>query len=184
MNFLDTFADIGCFFTNIYMALLILSTLIYFKKYEIFYSMTILLGTSGLLNGVLKAFFKVPLLPHLGFGYAFPSGHSQSCMILWGWLCINQLVKKSTAIIIIIFAGYSLYFKDYHLPNEILAGYATGMILILTFYRSSILKHLEWLLLFNCLLMLDILKQDYLIFAYLPFFIISSVFIIYKLVRA
>lgn len=37
-------------------------------------------------NTLLKLLFKVPLFPHLGHGYAFPSGHMHASAVFYGYL--------------------------------------------------------------------------------------------------
>lgn len=166
-----------------YAVLAILICLCYFKKYDLFYSLTIILTTSSLINAVLKAFFKVPLMPHLGPGYAFPSGHAQFGMVLWGWLCLHHLLKKQTAFIIFIIAGFSMFYQNYHTPIEIIAGYITGLLILILFHRTNVFRYPEWLLIVNCCLMINILQQAYVFYFYILYFLIALLFLFYRLIR-
>ncbi|MDQ5883757.1 MAG: hypothetical protein QG556_94 [Pseudomonadota bacterium] len=183
MNILNHLTNIGCLFNSLYAVLAILICFCYFKKYDLIYSLIIVSTTSALLNAVLKAFFKAPLMPHLGPGYAFPSGHAQLGMVLWGWLCIHHLLKKQTAFIIFIIAGFSMFYQNYHTPIEIIAGYITGLLVLILFHRANLFKYPEWLIIINCCLMINILQQAYVFYFYILYFVIALLFLFYRLLR-
>lgn len=182
MNILSHLYDMGCLFNSLYAVIVILFMLMYLKKYDLFYSLTVILVTSSLSNAVLKFFFKVPLMPHLGPGYAFPSGHAQLGMVLWGWICMQHIIKKQMAFIILLIAGICMFHLNYHTPFEILAGYATGFLIIFLFKRIPILNYPEWMMVINSCLMIDIFK-NYFSPIYLLFYVIGIVFLSYALLK-
>ncbi|MDR1334375.1 MAG: hypothetical protein LBJ71_04095, partial [Holosporaceae bacterium] len=67
-------------------------------------------------NWILKYFFKVPLFPHLGSGYAFPSGHMHASAIFYGYILCktgNYTVKTLLAFLI-AGIGFALVHCNYH----------------------------------------------------------------------
>ncbi len=85
----------------------------------------LLLLSSVLLNYILKNIFQVPLSPTLNkFGYAFPSGHMQSTIVLYGflWLNIKNVNIRILLPIIMLAIGISLIYFKYHDLKDILGS--------------------------------------------------------------
>lgn len=100
---------------------------------HLFFQGFLLLCTSMLLNCVLKLGFKVPLKAHLGEGYAFPSGHMQSSMVVHTWLLFHT--KHQFFVFIFLFLilslGFSLNYCNYHTHGEIFAGMMVGLLWVI-----------------------------------------------------
>jgi membrane-associated phospholipid phosphatase len=65
-------------------------------------------------------------------GYGFPSGHSQSAVILWG--AIAAYARKwwawAVAILLMVLIGFSRVYLGVHFPTDVLAGWTLGAILL------------------------------------------------------
>lgn len=67
-------------------------------------------------NTLLKHIFKVPLFPHLGTGYAFPSGHMHASAAFYGYiLCVveNKYIKIALGLLLACI-GFSLIHCGFH----------------------------------------------------------------------
>jgi undecaprenyl-diphosphatase len=87
-----------------------------------------------LFNFALKITFQIPLSPHLGKeGFAFPSGHMQSCVVLYGWLIINtrKALYKVLLASLLSGVGLSLVYCGYHNYFDILGAMFFGSLLLL-----------------------------------------------------
>ena len=80
-----------------------------------------------LCNQSLKAYFQVPLYPHLGHGYAFPSGHLQLASFVYIWMANYKLLAmdKLYFILIPLFAYASVHFH-FHSVADVTAGIFCG----------------------------------------------------------
>lgn len=83
-------------------------------------------------NAFLKSLFQVPLDPALGIsGFAFPSGHMQSSVVLYGWLALVYRNPNLRGILLFILMGMGigLIQKGYHdyidVGGSIIFGTAT-----------------------------------------------------------
>jgi hypothetical protein len=127
-----------------------------------FYNAICLLLISMLFNYALKVTFKIPLAPTLGkTGFAFPSGHMQSAVVLYGWLItkIKQPIVKILIILLLIGVGLSLVYFGYHNYLDILGAIFFGILLIFIYniLLNNINKYLYYLILsFSSILMLYI----------------------------
>lgn len=67
-------------------------------------------------NTFLKNLFKIPLFPHLGNGYAFPSGHMHASTIFYGYILykIPDWKIKFFLAFLICGIGFSLVYCNYH----------------------------------------------------------------------
>jgi undecaprenyl-diphosphatase len=77
-------------------------------------------------NWILKYFFKIPLLPHLGQGYAFPSGHMHAAAVFYGYILYkikNPLMKIPVAFLI-AGIGFALVHSNYHDWFDVLGAVA------------------------------------------------------------
>lgn len=127
---------------------------------KVFFHGICLLLTSMLLNLALKITFQIPLAPSLGKeGFAFPSGHMQSSIVLYGWLLksINKLPVKVLIIILLIGISAGLVHLGYHNYFDIFGAVFVGILLIFTYswclktFKESSLSLI--ILLFSTLLM-------------------------------
>jgi len=126
---------------------LVLPPLLYwcFDKY-IGTRLTILFLLSSYLNQDLKDLFKVPrpfirapdkvralISLEEPITYCFPSGHSQSTAVVWGYLA-TQIRKRwawIVALVIPFLVGLSRIYLGVHHPMAVLGGWAIGVLLIL-----------------------------------------------------
>jgi len=85
----------------------------------------------------LKSLWQVPLPPHLGDGWAFPSGHMLTAAVLWGWLAweMKKTWMTMLASVICTLIGISLVGMGYHIPSEVLASVGFAGIII-SFYAG------------------------------------------------
>ena len=127
---------------------------------KVFFHGISLLLTSMLLNLALKITFQVPLAPSLGKeGFAFPSRHMQSSIVLYGWLLksVNKRSIKVVITILLIGISIGLVHLGYHNYFDVLAAVFLGLLLIFIYswflktFKESILSMI--VLLFNTLLM-------------------------------
>jgi undecaprenyl-diphosphatase len=67
-------------------------------------------------NSLLKNLFKVPLYPHLGTGYAFPSGHMHVATAFYGYFlyCAQNRLIKSLFIVILGLLGLAMVHHNFH----------------------------------------------------------------------
>ena len=129
---------------------------------KVFFHGICLLLTSMLLNLALKITFQVPLAPSLGKeGFAFPSGHMQSSIVLYGWLLksINKLIIKVLIAILLIGISWGLVHLGYHNYFDVLAAVFFGLLLI--FIYSWFLKNFKESILFLILLLFSTLLMAY-----------------------
>ena len=100
-----------------------------------------------LLNWILKAVFQRPRpLPFFGLttptSYSFPSGHALAAFCFYGALAalvtarlrsplLRALVWAGAAVVIVA-VGFSRLYLGMHYPSDIVAGYATGFVWVLT----------------------------------------------------
>ena len=105
-----------------------------------------MLGVS-VLNWALKAFFQRPRpLPFFGLttpaSYSFPSGHSLAAFCFYGALAAlvtarlrSPLLRAAVwagAVVIVVAVGFSRLYLGVHYPSDIVGGYATGFVWVLT----------------------------------------------------
>jgi undecaprenyl-diphosphatase len=101
----------------------------------------------SLLNWILKSVFQRPRpLPFFGLtvpaSYSFPSGHSLAAFCFYGALAALVTARlRSTlwsavvwagAVVIIVTVGFSRLYLGLHYPSDIIGGYATGFVWVLT----------------------------------------------------
>lgn len=77
---------------------------------------TIFIFFSMIYNTLLKYTFKVPLNPHLGQGFSFPSGHMHAYGLFYGYYFLHLKNSIFGLIFLIIFIGIaiSLVYMRYH----------------------------------------------------------------------
>lgn len=101
----------------------------------------------SLLNWILKSAFQRPRpLPFFGLtvpaSYSFPSGHSLAAFCFYGALAALVTARlRSTlwsalvwagAAVIIVAVGFSRLYLGLHYPSDVVGGYATGFVWVLT----------------------------------------------------
>lgn len=93
-----------------------------FSRALFIYLFTLILGQ------YLKSLWQVPLPPHLGEGWAYPSGHMLAAMALYGWLAVefrNRWINLSI-LLGLVGIGWSLVFMGYHSSEDVVAGVFFG----------------------------------------------------------
>jgi len=101
----------------------------------------------SLLNWILKAVFQRPRpLPFFGLtvpaSYSFPSGHSLAAFCFYGALAALVTARLrsvfwsalvwAAAVVIIVAVGFSRLYLGLHYASDIIGGYATGFVWVLT----------------------------------------------------
>lgn len=80
-------------------------------------------------NTLLKYLFKVPLFPHLGNGYAFPSGHMHAAAAFYGYIIYktnNRIVKIALGILLFCL-GFSLIYCHFHDLMDVAGAFGFAM---------------------------------------------------------
>ena len=87
-----------------------------FHKRELYAKAACFLLFVMILNTLLKQLFKVPLFPHLGNGYAFPSGHMHAATAFYGYILYESKNKYVSSLIVVILSllGWSLIHCNFH----------------------------------------------------------------------
>jgi undecaprenyl-diphosphatase len=77
-------------------------------------------------NQLLKDIFKVPLLAHLGSGYAFPSGHMHAATIFYGYILFRtgNIVVKIALLVLLGLIGFALVHLRFHDWFDVLGAVA------------------------------------------------------------
>jgi len=91
----------------------------------LFYRITVVLMIGLILNMVCKVTFQIPLNPALGkVGFAFPSSHMQSAMILYGAIYQHYRVRwlGLCVLLILCLVAFAEHYMCYHTPRVLLAG--------------------------------------------------------------
>lgn len=93
-----------------------------------------------ILNILLKYTFEIPLNPALNIkGFAFPSGHMSSGVVFYGWFFANirHFLLRIIIVVILTGIGFSLIYKGYHYPVDIIASVTIGMMVIAFVYSLT-----------------------------------------------
>lgn len=123
----------------------------FFYDRKVFFQALVLSLGSIALVAFLKHLFKVPLMPHLGEGWAFPSGHMFVACAFWGFLGFelrNKFIRMAIALLL-IGIGFSLVYSNFHTPMDVIAAVLFAFIMILFYHwllTSTILGHNKALL--------------------------------------
>ena len=87
-------------------------------------------------NTLLKHSFKIPLMPHLGAGYCYPSGHFHIAIVFYGYLFYktrNEFVKIALTIIL-CGCGWSLIHNNYHDLTDVIGALLFGIAEVIIYY--------------------------------------------------
>jgi undecaprenyl-diphosphatase len=146
---------------NIYFMFFILFLLLMTRQFHAFQTCIIVGASSMLINANLKLFFQVPLMAHLGNGFAFPSGHLQMSTVFYGCLCALHLLHKKVYGFVLIAIAWAIFYQNFHTPLELLGGFISGMLVISLFFYTPILKHPFIIFIISTLLMAHIRFEQY-----------------------
>ena len=111
-----------------------------FHKRDIYAKAACFLLWVMIFNTLLKYLFKVPLFPHLGPGYAFPSGHMHAASAFYGYI----LYKTDSKFVKIILAmllcslGFSLIHCRFHDLADVLGAVGFTVAELLIYHVISI----------------------------------------------
>ncbi len=133
-----SWTDFFLYFANFYI-IVPLVIFGYFWQKEIFYHAVILIFTSIVINVALKISFQVPLAEHLGkHWFAFPSGHMQIGIVIYGWLALQFQSSWFRILVLCILSGLasSLVYAGFHDWYHVLGGIVSGSIILL-FYKKN-----------------------------------------------
>ncbi len=135
INVVDYIAKGFLLFTSEY-ALIVLLTIGFlgFNR-DIFGKALFILLLSMVLNTSLKALWQVPLAPHLGEGWAFPSGHMQNPFVLWGCLALEFKRPGFLYFVIFLLVGiaFSLIQLGFHSAVDVTGAVFFGSILLIAY---------------------------------------------------
>lgn len=83
----------------------------------------------------LKFLFRVPLMAHLGEGWAFPSGHMFVATTFWLFLAIQLRNSLFSTLVLIILSGIAggLIYQKYHVFFDVFAAVIFSFILIVLY---------------------------------------------------
>lgn len=127
-NFLLLFAKEAVLIT-----IFLLGYFLYNRK--LFFQAIVLLLLGLIVAAFIKHLFKVPLMPHLGEGWSFPSGHMFAACTFWGFLAL-ELRNKIFSIfvtVLLIGIGFSLMHGNYHILIDVLAAVVFSFIYIILY---------------------------------------------------
>lgn len=135
--------------------LLFLPVIIWCFDYRIGIRLTILFLFSAYLNSSAKALAgqprpfefdpRVKKLVQAG-GYGLPSGHTQSTVVVWGFIAA-RFRNRSTwliATLLIILVPLSRVYLGVHFPTDLLGGYLLGIIILFVFLNIET-HAVQWL---------------------------------------
>ena len=110
-----------------------------FPKRDIYMKASCLLFWVMIFNTLLKLLFKVPLFPHLGNGYAFPSGHMHAASVFYGYIfyAINDKKIRAFLLSVIFGLGFSLIYCHFHNLSDVLGAVAFTVAEIFLYHYVS-----------------------------------------------
>ncbi|MBM9501326.1 phosphatase PAP2 family protein [Leptospira sp. 201903071] len=122
---------------NLFFMILLSSVYIFWNR-KLGIRLGVGLLTSGIVNGLAKAFFESPrpFLAWMGpaslteFAYGFPSGHVQTSVVIWGLILLNTKSRplQLVAGIIILLMPFSRMYAGVHFPGDVLGGFVLGLL--------------------------------------------------------
>lgn len=132
--------------------MLLLAALLFRKKrtlpYALLIAVNIIMG--ALLNYILKQLFRrrrpdVLKLVEIG-GYSFPSGHSMSSVIFYGFivfLCLKYVKHRSKYLVaavlglLVLMIGISRVYLGVHYASDVLGGFIIGLAWLIFYIRLA-----------------------------------------------
>lgn len=115
-GFLDSFAHFCLKFGHITIIFPIVVLGMIFHKRDLYAKAVCFLLWVMIFNTLLKQLFKVPLFPHLGPGYAFPSGHMHASCAFYGYILYktrNEYLRIALGALLCCIA-FSLIYCRFH----------------------------------------------------------------------
>ena len=105
------------------------------------FKLILLFMTSAWINIVLKSILAMPRPPRElwlvpASGYGFPSGHTQSATVFWGYLSYRFRMIPFTifTVVIVSLIAYSRVYLGVHYPHDVIGGLTIGLLLLLLAY--------------------------------------------------
>ena len=131
------FAQFILLFTNLKIVGLILLWVYFFVDKKTATDTLYLATLSLLVNFSLKIFFKAPLLAgvHSASGFAFPSGHTQTAVVLYGYLWIYHRKLFLPFILILPLIGWAMVHMGYHTYFDVMGGFIAAFILLFAYTK-------------------------------------------------
>ena len=113
---MDFFANSCLKFGHITLILPIIVIGMIFHRRDLYAKAACFLFWVMIFNTLLKLLFKVPLFPHLGPGYAFPSGHMHASSVFYGYMIykIDNKFAKILLTLLLCSMGFSLVHCHFH----------------------------------------------------------------------
>jgi len=151
IDIIDAVARFFLGFSHFLLILPMLALGFIFLNKNIFYHALCIMFFSSIINIALKVTFQVPLAPFLNkTGFAFPSGHMQLAMVVYGWLALKTANSSLRALIsfVLLGIGFGLVHFGYHTVFDVFGGVFFASLLI-TFYALMQYEHkklLPWCL--------------------------------------
>lgn len=106
------------FIGNFTAYLSILCVGIVFLQRERYFRLALLLISVCLWNALLKQWFHVPLFPHLGEGYAFPSGHMHTAALFYGYWLLPLKKPWASLVCTFLLTGEAMTLIGCHFHNS------------------------------------------------------------------
>lgn len=133
---------------------------------RVFYSAVCLVLVSMIFNTALKVTFKIPLAANINKEwFAFPSGHMQTVVVLYGWLMAKTKNNIVRLFLLTILAGewFSLIYFGYHNQYDIVGAVFFGLVLLLVYQMILSKKelHLPWILFYLTTVMMIYIAYVY-----------------------
>ena len=133
---IDSLAHFCLKFGHITFILPIVMICMIFHKRDIYAQAACFLLWVMIFNTLLKQLFKVPLFPHLGSGYAFPSGHMHAASIFYGYILYktDKKIIKLLLVILLSCLGSSLIYCNFHDWIDVLGAVCFTIIEIMIYH--------------------------------------------------
>lgn len=102
-------------------------------KRRLWMSVVCMACVSMIVNMYLKSYFKVPLAPHLGEGYAYPSGHFQLAFVIWVWMMykLRWIPLYILTPVCLALYGWGVVVNGYHSWEDVTAAVLAGSVLVI-----------------------------------------------------
>ncbi len=103
--------------------------------------LTVLLCISIFINFWLKELFQIPRPEGMAEveaeSFAFPSGHAQHAVVLWGFLALNSRKLYGQAAVLALLVGLSRLYFGVHWPIDVAGGLLIGAAILAGFFWSE-----------------------------------------------